>query len=160
MTIERTLVLLKPDAVRRTVMGQIITRFENAGLKIIGMKMMQMTQEFSKKHYSAHIDKPFYKPLEKFMTSSPLVAVCIEGVDAVDNVRKLVGNLEPKTSAPGTIRGDFAHISKTYSDAKGTGIRNLVHASGSSAEAKTEVKLWFKEEELMKYKRCDEEDVL
>ena len=132
---ERTLVLIKPDGVERGLIGTLLTRFENVGLKIVGMKMVWIDKEFSKKHYAAHVEKPFYKGLEAFIVSGPVVAIVLEGIDAVDVVRKMVGSTEPKASAPGTIRGDFAHHSYGYADKKGIAIKNLIHASGSKDDA-------------------------
>ena len=154
--IQRTLVLLKPDAVQRAIMGTIITRFENAGLKIVGMKMMWVDNEFSKKHYSAHVGKPFYKGLEEFITFGPVIAMVIEGVEAIETVRKIVGSTEPKKAQPGTIRGDFAHHSYAYADKKGIAIKNLIHASDSLESAKKEIELWFKKNELHTYKTVHE----
>ncbi len=154
--IQRTLVLLKPDAIQRCIMGNIINRFENAGLKIVGMKMVWIDEDFSKEHYSAHVKKPFYKGLEEFITYGPLVAIVIEGVEAVDTVRKMVGSTEPKKAMPGTIRGDFAHHSYAYADKKGIAIKNLIHASDSIESAKKEISLWFKKEELHTYKTVHE----
>ena len=153
---ERTLVLLKPDAVQRGIVGNILTRFENAGLKISGMKMVWVGPEFSKKHYSEHVEKPFYKGLEAFITSGPVIALVIEGIMSVEIVRKMVGSTEPKKALPGTIRGDFAHHSYEYADKKGIAIKNLIHASDSSASAKKEIALWFKPEELHTYKTVHE----
>ncbi|MEK6867340.1 MAG: nucleoside-diphosphate kinase [Nanoarchaeota archaeon] len=157
---ERTLVLIKPDGVERGLMGAIITRIENVGLKIVGMKMVWIDKEFSKKHYAAHIEKPFYKSLESFIVSGPVVAMVLEGIDAVDVVRKMVGATEPKASAPGTIRGDFAHHSYGYADKKGIAIKNLIHASGSKEDAKTEVPLWFTAKELHSYPTVHEKHTL
>ncbi len=154
--IERTLVLLKPDAVERGIMGQIISRFEQAGLKMAGMKMVWVDKNFSQKHYSAHLDKHFYKYLEEFIISGPVVAMAVEGLHAVEIVRKIVGGTEPKTAAPGTIRGDFAVHSYEYTDKKKMSIKNLIHASGTKEEAKKEVDLWFKKEEMHSYKTCHE----
>ncbi|RMF07149.1 nucleoside-diphosphate kinase [Candidatus Woesearchaeota archaeon] len=150
--IERTLVLLKPDAVQRCFVGEIITRFERVGLKIVGMKMVWVDKEFSRKHYSDHVDKPFYPGLENFITEGPVIAMVLEGIHAVEVVRKLVGPTEPKQAPPGTIRGDFSHHSYAYTDKKGIAIKNLIHASGSVEDAKKEVSLWFKPEELHSYK--------
>ena len=150
--IQRTLVLLKPDAVKRGFCGEIITRFEKAALKIVGMKMVWVTKELSRKHYKAHVEKAFYTTLESTITEGPVVAFVLEGVDAVAIVRKLVGTTEPSKSPAGTIRGDYAHISAAYADKKGTGIRNLIHASGDPEEAKEEVAMWFKDDELHTYK--------
>ncbi|PIN70570.1 nucleoside-diphosphate kinase [Candidatus Woesearchaeota archaeon CG11_big_fil_rev_8_21_14_0_20_43_8] len=149
--IERTLVLLKPDAVQRCIAGEILTRFERAGLKIVGLKMVWIDKDFSKEHYAAHVDKAFYKGLEEFITLGPVIAICYEGVSAVEVVRKIVGPTEPKTAPPGTIRGDYAHHSYHFTDKKGKAIRNLIHASGNPEEAKVEVALWFKETDLHTY---------
>ena len=156
---ERTLVLLKPDAVQRGLMGNIISRFENAGFKAVGAKMVWIDQEFGKKHYFDVAERRGEKVLEVllgFMTTGPVMALCIEGVNAVENVRKMVGGTEPKTALPGTIRGDFAHISYAHADKEGKAIKNLIHASGNSEEAKQEVGLWFKKEELHTYKTVHE----
>jgi len=149
--IQRTLVLIKPDGVQRCLIGRILTRFEDAGLKIVGMKMEWVDEDKSKKHYSAHVDKPFYPGLEKMITEGPVLAMVLEGVEAVEVVRKMVGSTEPKGSAPGTIRGDFAHHSYKHADAKGKAIKNLIHASGTVKEAEQEVALWFAGHELHSY---------
>ncbi len=157
--IERTLVLLKPDAVKRGLMGRIISRFEDVGLKVIGAKMVLINEELGKKHYSdiaARRGEKVLKVLLKFMTTGPVMALCLEGVNAVENVRKMVGGTEPKTAQPGTIRGDFAHVSFAYADAQEKAIENLIHASGNAGEAKQEIALWFKAEELHSYKTAHE----
>ncbi len=154
--IEQTLILIKPDGVKRGLIGEIIKRFEQRGLKIIAIKMVQPTPEFSKKHYSSHINKSFYKNLEKFITSGPVVAMIAEGISAVTYVRKMCGDTEPATAQPGTIRGDFAHHTYAYTDKKGISITNLVHASGTIEEAKQEIKLWFSKNEMFLYERDDE----
>ncbi|MCF7910154.1 nucleoside-diphosphate kinase [Candidatus Pacearchaeota archaeon] len=148
---QRTLVLIKPEGVKRHLIGKIISRFENAGLKIIGMKQVLVDKEFARQHYAAHIEKPFYKPLEKYITEGPVIAIVLEGSSAVENVRKIVGGTEPKSAPPGTIRGDFAHGSYTNFDSKEKAVRNLIHASGNEEEAKQEVALWFAPEELHSY---------
>ena len=158
--IEQTLILLKPDAVQRGLMGRIINRFEDAGLKIVGMKMVWVDEAFSKKHYAAHLKKSFYQSLEDFIISGPVVAMVLEGLHAVELVRKIVGGTEPRTAAPGTIRGDFAHHSYAYTDKKGISIKNLIHASGNLEEAKQEVALWFKPNELFKYETVHEKHTL
>lgn len=158
--IERTLVLIKPDGVERALIGQIITRFENAGLKIVGMKMKWVDKEFSRKHYAAHVDKPFYKSLEAFIISGPVVAMVLEGIHAVEIVRKMVGPTEPKAAQPGTIRGDYAHHSYSYADKKGIAIKNLIHATGTKEEAKQEIALWFSKEELHSYATVHEKHTL
>ncbi len=150
--IERTLVLIKPDGVQRGLIGRIIQRFEDAGLKIVGMKMVWIDKEHSKKHYAEHVNKDFYKSLEEFITSGPIVAMVIEGIYAVEVVRKLVGPTEPRSAPPGTIRGDFAHMSYDFSNSKNIAVKNIIHASASSEEAKREIDLWFKPEEIHSYK--------
>jgi len=128
--IEKTFVMVKPDGVQRQLAGKIISRFEDAGLKIVGMKMKWIDKEFAGKLYSAHLKKEFYKGLEKFITESPVIAFVIEGLHAVEAVRKIVGATEPRTAAPGTIRGDFGHHS----------FQNLIHASDSVENAETAIK--------------------
>ncbi|MFH2021492.1 MAG: nucleoside-diphosphate kinase [archaeon] len=157
--IERTLVLLKPDCVERSLVGEIITKLEKVGLKIVGMKMVWVDKDFSKKHYADHVKKPFYKSLEEFITAGPVVAMAVEGIHSVEIVRKLVGATEPKKALPGTIRGDYAHHSYEYADKKGIAIKNLVHASDSSENAKKEVSLWFSEKEIHSYKTVHERHV-
>jgi nucleoside-diphosphate kinase len=156
---ERSLVLLKPDAVKRSLVGQIISRFENAGYKIVGTKMVWVDEEFGKKHYADLGERRGDKVLQvmlKFVTSGPIIALCIEGINTVEGVRKMVGGTEPKTAAPGTIRGDFAHVSFAHADRQDKAVENLIHASGNVEEAKVEVALWFKEEELHTYNTVHE----
>jgi len=156
---ERTLVLLKPDAVQRGISGEVISRFEKAGLKIVGTKMVWVDKAFAKKHYAAHVKKPFYPGLEKMITEGPVIAMVLEGLHAVETVRKLVGPTEPRQAPPGTIRGDYAHHSYEYTDQKGIAIKNIIHASGNKKEAKQEIELWFKPEELHSYKTVHEAHV-
>ena len=153
---ERTLVLLKPDTIHRSFAGELITRFEKVGLKIVGMKMVWVNEEFSKKHYAAHIEKKFYPGLQAMITEGPVVAIVLEAPHAVSQVRKMVGGTEPKSAQPGTIRGDYAQHSYEYTDGKGISIKNLIHASGNAEEAKIEVELWFKPEEIHTYKTVHE----
>lgn len=159
-SIERTLVLLKPDAVQRAYMGEIISRFERVGLKAVGMKMVWVDKDFSKKHYAEHVEKGFYAGLEETITAGPVLAMVLEGVEAIALVRKMVGSTEPKSSPPGTIRGDYAHVSYGYADSKKIGIRNLIHASANAEDAKKEVGLWFKPEELHSYKTVHDAHLL
>lgn len=153
--VERTLVLLKPDAVQRGIMGKIITRFEDAGFKIIGMKMFFADKDFARKHYTEDITvrrgEHVRNALVDFLQVGPVLAMCIEGVNAIENVRKIVGSTEPKTAAPGTIRGDFAHVSYAYADAMKVVVKNLIHASADAKDAAHEVPLWFSKEELHTY---------
>lgn len=163
--IERTLVLLKPDAVKRCLMGQIISRFENAGLKVVGAKMMRLDDAMGRKHYDdiGQVGKrrgeKVLQVLLKFMMTGPVLALCLEGINAVENVRKLCGSTEPKQALPGTIRGDFSHVSFSHADTLGKAVENVVHASGSVDEAKQEITLWFKPEELHSYKTVHEAHV-
>lgn len=157
--IQKTLVLLKPDAVQRGLIGRIISRFEDAGLKIVGMKMLWIDKEFAKKHYADLGKRRGIEVLNrtlKYVTQGPVVAIALEGVGSVSVVRKLVGTTEPKTASPGTIRGDFAHLSFEYADKQNKAIHNLIHASGSLEEAEQELNLWFKPEELHSYKTVHE----
>jgi nucleoside-diphosphate kinase len=156
---EKTLVLIKPDGVQRSLIGEIVTRFEKVGLKIIGMKMQWVDKDFAKEHYKALIEKPFYPGLEAMITEGPVIAICLEGLHAVSLVRKMVGETEPKTAKPGTIRGDYSHHSYEYTDGKGIAIKNLIHASGNKAEAQAEISLWFKDLELHEYKTVHEKHV-
>lgn len=161
--IQRTLVLLKPDAVQRGLSGRIIERFENAGLKIVGAKMVWADEKLASEHYSDLGERrgpEVKKRMVEFLTKrGPVIALVLEGVEAVEVVRKLVGGTEPKTAPPGTIRGDFAHLSLVYGDSKNKGVPNLIHASGSLEEAKKEIELWFKENEIHSYKTVYEEFV-
>ncbi len=154
--IEKTLVLLKPDAVQRQISGEIIQRFEKVGLKIIGMKMVWVDSDFAKKHYSSHVEKPFYQSLENFITEGPVIAFVLQGINSVSLVRKIAGATEPSSASPGTIRADYAQHTYHYTDKKGISIKNLVHASGTKEEAEKEIALWFKEKELHNYKTVHE----
>ncbi|MGW3468764.1 nucleoside-diphosphate kinase [Saccharopolyspora sp. NPDC000995] len=153
--VQRSLVLLKPDAVARGLAGRIVGRFEDALLKIVGVKMVQMDAEFTRKHYFDLEERrgaEAYNSTAEFMQSGPVIAVVLEGVDAVTKVRSIVGTTFPEEAAPGTIRGDFAHQTKASSNTTGKAIMNLIHASGNAEEAKYEVELWFSPAELFNYK--------
>ena len=132
---ERTLLLFKPDAVQRGLTGQILARFEQKGLKVAAMKLMRITPELAAKHYEAHKERPFYPGLVRFMTSSPVVALALEGLNAIAICRKLMGATNAANAEPGTIRGDFG-MSRSY---------NLVHGSDSPEAAERELKLFFPE---------------
>ena len=155
--IERTLILFKPDAVQRGVIGEILTRFERVGLKIVGTKMIAPNRDQFYKHYeeigqviTRRGEKVFNNVLDT-MNEGPIIAMVLEGIEAVELVRKLVGSTEPKSSAPGTIRGDFSHMSYGYGDEQDKGIPNLIHASGDAADAEKEIPHWFSENELYDY---------
>src|SRR3989338_10913160 len=157
--IERSLVLIKPDGVKRTLTGDILKRFEQTCMKIIALKMVWADRNFAGKHYAAHKSKPFFKDLVAFLSVGPVVAFVIEGVHAVSNVRKLVGPTSPSDAPPGTIRGDFAHLSMKYASETGNGGQNIIHASASVEEAKDEIKLWFSPKEIHSYKTVHEAHV-
>lgn len=141
MALERTFVLLKPDAVARRLSGEIIQRFERRGLKLIGMKLLQVTPELSKKHYAEHVSKPFYPLLEEFITAGPVVAMVLEGPEAISVIRGMLGPTNGRQAAPGTIRGDFG-LSRQM---------NLVHGSDGPEAAAREIPLYFQPAELVSY---------
>jgi nucleoside-diphosphate kinase len=152
--IERTLVLLKPDAVARGLIGKILSRFEDALLKIVAIKMVDMDPELSRQHYfdlEERFGPGVYNSVAGFMQTGPVLALVLEGVDSVAAVRKLVGATYPDQAAPGTIRGDYAHISKAYANANSVAVANLVHASATAAEAKREIDVWFNERDMHEY---------
>lgn len=157
--IQRSLVVLKPDAVQRGIVGEILQRFERVGLKIVGMKMVMPDETLYRKHYEdigqmiTRRGEETFRYNVKYMMTGPVIAMVLEGVEAVPLVRKIVGPTEPKSADMGTIRGDFSHMSFGYSNAKGIGVPNLVHASGNPEEAEKEIYLWFNENELYDY--CD-----
>ena len=158
---QRTLVLIKPDGVMRGLIGEIIKRFEQRGMKIIGMKMVNVERELADRHYKdigiRHGEK-IKKDLVDYLISGPNVAMVIEGIDGVANVRKITGSTFPNEAAIGTIRGDFAHTSREYGNKMGK-MMNLVHASATIEEAKEEINLWFSEDELLDYKLCHQAHV-
>ncbi|MBI4992114.1 MAG: nucleoside-diphosphate kinase [Candidatus Harrisonbacteria bacterium] len=155
---ERTLVLLKPDAVQRNLVGEIVGRFEKAGLKIVAMKFLLPTKEQAYMHYKINPNLPqtILDHLAKFLSASPVVAMVLEGNKAIPVVRKLVGSTEPLQSDVGTIRGDFTLDSYDLADKDGRAVRNLVHASSSTDDAEKETKVWFKDSELVNYKSVRE----
>src|SRR6185436_12413522 len=138
---ERTLVLLKPDCVERRLMGRIISRFEEKGLNIIAMKMLRVTPALAKEHYAEHVNKPFYPGLEKFITASPILAMVIEGLEAIRVVREILGATSGLKAAAGTIRGDYSSSRQM----------NLVHASDGPEAAGREIELYFQKSELCSY---------
>jgi nucleoside-diphosphate kinase len=139
---ERTLIILKPDAVQRALVGQIVTRFENKGLQLAGMKLMVISKATAETHYAPHKERPFYTGLVRFMTSGPVVVLALQGVGAITIARNLMGATFGSKAAPGTIRGDFG-VSNAY---------NLVHGSDSPEAAEKELGLFFKPEELLDWK--------
>lgn len=182
---EKTLVVIKPDGLQRSLVGEIIKRFERLGLKLISIKMLVPTEDFVEKHYTldpnwkkstgekrikAALEKGevvasqdpheiadvILQKLKKYLTSGPVVAMVWQGIHAVELVRKIVGGTEPRTSDVGTIRGDFVLDSYIVADSDHRAVRNLVHASGSVGEAGAEIKHWFKDEEIVNYKLTQE----
>lgn len=139
--LQKSLVLLKPDCVERRLMGQIIARFEAKGLNIVAMKMLRVTPELAKQHYAEHVEKPFYPSLEKFITSAPIVAMAIEGLDVIRLIRDMLGATNGLNAAPGTIRGDFSSSRQM----------NLVHASDSPESAERELALYFDAAEICEH---------
>ncbi len=143
---ERTFALLKPDSVQRGLAGEILSRFEHRGLKIVGLKLMRVSRHLAESYYAEHKGKPFYEPLMAYITSGPVVAMVLEGDGAVAIVRKMMGKTNSAEAEPGTIRGDFAL----------TIGRNVIHGSDSPESAKREIGFFFKAEELQEYRRIDE----
>ncbi len=184
--IERTLILIKPDGVQRGLVGKIISRFEDTGLKIVGMKMVQVDAALAKKHYTdalipivgnktkkdwdaagmkykesvEQIGTMIIGGTRKFLMSGPVIAMVLEGLSAVEIVRKIVGSTGPKDSPPGTIRGDLAHQSLGYASTQRKAAANLIHASGNVQEAEHEIKLWFSSKELHSYRSVHDLHVL
>lgn len=188
---ERTLVLVKPDGVKRGVSGDIIHRFERAGLKIIAMKMVWVDKNHVAKHYpddredlirgmgektlstyakygmdpkqllgtddALEVGKMINKWNREFLTSGPVIAMVLEGIHAIENVRMMAGNTLPTLAVPGTVRGDLSVDSPAVANTRKRAVRNLMHASGNAAEASYEINLWFKPSELHEYKRADED---
>jgi nucleoside-diphosphate kinase len=141
--LQQTLVIVKPDGVQRGLVGKILARFEERGLKIVALKMVQVSHDLAEKHYAVHKGKFFYAGLVSYISSSPVVAMVLEGHEAISVVRAMVGSTRPWEAAAGTIRGDFALM----------GLRNLIHASDAPETAQTEIALWFEPEELRAYTR-------
>ena len=141
---ERTLVIVKPDGVQRGLIGPLLSRLEARGLKIVGLKLVQVSQDLAARHYAEHEGKPFYPGLLKYITSAPVIVACVEGTSAVQMVRNSVGATNPLNAAPGTVRGDLALDIG----------RNLIHASDAPATAERELALWFQDAELVSYERA------
>lgn len=159
---EKTLIIFKPDAVMRGIVGEILTRFERAGFKIVAAKMLQPTHEQYEQHYEGigtlrtrKGDEIFDSTLSS-MKDGPVIAMVLEGVDAVETVRKMVGGTEPKTALPGTIRGDYAHVSFSQASSIGKGVANIIHASADPEEAKKEIELWFAKTDILEYEAVHE----
>ena len=143
---ERTLVLLKPDALHRRLAGEVISRFEKKGLKIVAMKMLWVSRELAEKHYAMHKGKPFYEGLLDYITSGPVIAMVLEGKNAIEVVRNLMGKTNGVEASPGTIRGDYSLSIQN----------NLVHGSDSPESAEREISLFFEPHEILEYRLVDE----
>ncbi|MFH1210827.1 MAG: nucleoside-diphosphate kinase [archaeon] len=161
--IQKTLVLIKPDGVERGLTGEIIHRLERKGLKIIALKMVWVDKELALQHYDEDITRrrgeKVRKQLVDFVTSGPIIAMVLEGVEAIENVRTICGVTEPKAAQPGTIRGDFSPISFRYADSKEIVVKNTIHASANEQDAEKEIKLWFTEKEMHSYENVHEKHV-
>ena len=143
---ERSLVIFKPDAVQRAIVGELLARFERRGFRIVGLKILKVERAMAERHYDVHKGKFFYEDLVKTITSAPVVACVLEGPNAIGVIRAMVGATRPHEAAPGTIRGDYALV----------GLRNLVHASDAAETATGEIALWFNDAELVAYRRDTE----
>ncbi len=144
---QRTFVMIKPDAVQRGLIGNIINRFEKKGIKVVAMKMVSVSRELAEKHYGIHKGKPFFEPTVKYICSSPVVAMVLEGNNAISMVRNMMGKTNPQDASMGTIRGDFGQFIG----------RNIVHGSDGEDTAEFEIKLWFSKDEISDYTRIDDE---
>jgi nucleoside-diphosphate kinase len=144
---ERTFMMIKPDAVQRGFVGEIISRFEKKGIKIVAMKLVAVDRKLAEKHYGVHKGKPFFEPTVKYITSSPVIAMVLEGVNVIEMVRAMTGATDPQKAAMGTIRGDYGQFIG----------RNIIHASDGKETAQFEINLWFNPEEIASYQRIDEE---
>jgi nucleoside-diphosphate kinase len=159
---ERTLIVFKPDAVMRGIVGEVLARFEKVGLKIVGAKMLSPDYD----HYFGHYEgigtlktrkgEEIFESQMKAMLHGPVIAMVLEGVDAVETVRKMVGPTEPKSAQPGTIRGDYAHVSYGQANESGRSVSNVIHASADAAEASQEIPHWFSDSELFDYEAVHE----
>lgn len=156
--IETTFVGLKPDTVKRGLVGEIVSIIEDAGFKIVGMKMVEADDEILEQHYEEHLEKDFYDRLAEYMKQGPIVALAVEGVEAVENLRKLVGETNPKDAHPATIRGKYSHTSFAHADGSGRLHKNLIHASATVEEAEEELDIWFEDEELFDYRVAHEDE--
>ncbi|MEM4257735.1 MAG: nucleoside-diphosphate kinase [Candidatus Thermoplasmatota archaeon] len=143
---ERTFVMIKPDGVQRGFIGDIISRFEKKGLKIVALKLVSVDKKLAEKHYGVHKGKPFFEPTVRYITSSPVVAMVLEGINVIETVRSMMGKTDPQQAPLGTIRGDYGQFIG----------RNIIHGSDSKETATFEINLWFKPEEIAQYTKIDE----
>jgi nucleoside-diphosphate kinase len=163
---EKTLIIMKPDAMQRGIVGEVLTRFEKTGLTIVACKMVAPDREHFHQHYEgiskliSRWGQDVYDIVLSQMTETPVIAIVLEGVEAVNHVRKIVGTTDPKNSPAGTIRGDYTHMTQEYSNSVGGTLPNIVHASGSQEEAKKEIALWFNDDEVYEYETPHQKVVL
>ncbi len=143
MSLETTLVLIKPDAIQRNLSGKIINRIENTGLKIVGLKMMSIDKKLAEKHYQEHKEKPFFRSLVDFISSSPVIAIAISGPNSIQKIRTLMGQTNPQDSSPGTVRGDYGIDLE----------RNLIHGSANNSDAIREIELFFDKKEIQNFEK-------
>ncbi len=161
-TIERSLIVFKPDSVQRGIVGEILARFEKVGLKIVGAKMLNPDTDFYHHHYEkigtmiTRHGQEIFDTTVAMMQTGPVIAFVLEGIDAVAIIRKMVGVTESKSALPGTIRGDYSHMSYGHANEAGIGLPNILHASGDSNEAKLEIAHWFSQAELFSYEATHE----
>ncbi|MGH7157757.1 MAG: nucleoside-diphosphate kinase [Candidatus Saccharimonadales bacterium] len=154
---ERTLIIFKPDSVMRGLVGEVLGRFEKVGLKIVGVKMLKPDYEYLHKHYEGigtlktRKGDKIFEETATLMQEGPVIAMVLEGVEAVELVRKMVGATEPKQAVPGTIRGDYSHVSYAFAGTKNMSVPNIIHASATTEEAEKEVAHWFSQDELYDY---------
>lgn len=159
---ERTLIIFKPDAVQRGIIGEIITRFERVGLKIVATKMLQPDYEHYFEHYEGigslktRKGQDIFESQLKTMLEGPVIAVVLEGINAAEQVRKMVGDTQPKSALPGTIRGDYAHSTYDAAAVHGMGVSNVIHASADAEEAQKEINHWFSDSEIYDYETVHE----
>ena len=146
MQTERTFVMIKPDGVQRGLIGDIISRFEQKGVKIVAMKLVAVDRELAEQHYGVHRGKPFFEPTVQYITSSPVIAMVLEAQNAVEMVRWMTGKTDPQKAEMGTIRGDYGQFIG----------RNIIHASDSLENAQKEIDLWFSQDEIASYTKIDE----
>ncbi len=162
MKMERTLIIFKPDAMQRGIVGEIFSRFERVGLKLVGAKLIKPSYDQFHHHYEtigkvvSRRGQEVFDMTLSMMENGPVLAMVLEGVEAATLVRKMVGATEPKSALPGTIRGDYSHMSYAHADTNKVGIPNLIHASGDAAEAELEIAHWFNETELFDYEAAHE----
>lgn len=159
---ERTLIVFKPDSVQRGIVGEVLSRFERAGLKIVGAKMLSPDYDHFHQHYEGigtlktRKGEEIFETQMKTMLDGPVIAMVLEGVEAIETVRKMVGPTEPKAAQPGTIRGDYAHMSYGAANASGRSVSNIIHASADANEAEQEISHWFSESEMYDYQTVHE----